>query len=526
MGERVVLGSDHRGYPLKRELARRLAAVGFEVEDVGPGSEAPVDYPDFAAPAARAVSEGAAERGIVICGSGLGVMYTANRFPRVRAALVHDAASAALARRHNDANVLALSGDRTDPETAWRIVTTWLETPFEGGRHVARVAKIDALTRGREEGAALAAVDPELAQLARREAQRQEGELDLRSVANFASPTVREALGSALAHRSGSFGASALASEVESLARERAQDLFGMAGAEVRAPSLFDAQRILLPPEQSAAALVVGAELADPESGRLDGDALAERLRRARPSLVVVRAEEFVRALDYPALAALARSIHARLAVDLGGLAGLVAAGALPSPVGSADEICAATDRTLRGPRGALLLFRAERAAAIGAQLGRPRSGRPGAHEVAALAVALREAGTPAFRAYVLRARDHARALAAALAERGVPIFAGGTDTHIVELALPPAEVNAAADRLVRAGLRGEVRELGGRTRLRLASAAVTTRGLDAAAIGELAGAVAGALDGSEVAAREAAAQVAALCRRFPLHAGRRGEAG
>ena len=78
-------------------------------------------------------------RGIVICGSGLGVSYTANRFPRVRAALVHDVESAALARQHNDANVLALSGDRIDPETAWQIVSTWLATPFEGGRHALRV---------------------------------------------------------------------------------------------------------------------------------------------------------------------------------------------------------------------------------------------------------------------------------------------------------------------------------------------------------------------------------------------------
>jgi ribose 5-phosphate isomerase B len=139
MADLIVLASDHRGLALKQALRRRLEAAGHEVRDVGTHSSEPVNYPEFAAPAARAVSSGEASRGIVICGSGLGVSYTANRFPRVRAALVHDVETAALARQHNDANVLALSGDRTDPELAWQIVQTWLATPFEGGRHTLRV---------------------------------------------------------------------------------------------------------------------------------------------------------------------------------------------------------------------------------------------------------------------------------------------------------------------------------------------------------------------------------------------------
>ena len=122
MADPIVLASDHRGFPLKQALRRRLEAAGHEVRDVGTDSAESVNYPEFAAPAARAVSNGEVSRGIVICGSGLGVAYTANRFPRVRAALVHDVESAALARRHNDANMIALAGDRTDPETAWKIV--------------------------------------------------------------------------------------------------------------------------------------------------------------------------------------------------------------------------------------------------------------------------------------------------------------------------------------------------------------------------------------------------------------------
>ena len=114
----IVMASDHRGVRLKGELRRRLEAAGHAVLDIGTQGDESVDYPEFAGPAARAVSEGNNERAIVICGAGLGVMYTANRFPRVRAAWVQDAEAAEMSRRHNDANVLALPGDRLDGDAA------------------------------------------------------------------------------------------------------------------------------------------------------------------------------------------------------------------------------------------------------------------------------------------------------------------------------------------------------------------------------------------------------------------------
>jgi len=172
---RIVVANDHRGSRLKRELRERLEQEGYEIVDLGTDGEESVDYPEFAAPAARAVSEGKYARGIVICGSGLGVMYAANRFPGVRAALAHDVEAAEMARLHNDANMLALSGDRLDAESAWPIVRAWLDTPFEGGRHERRIRQIDELTRveplqvGR--GPALAEVDAEIASVLRREAR-------------------------------------------------------------------------------------------------------------------------------------------------------------------------------------------------------------------------------------------------------------------------------------------------------------------------------------------------------------------
>jgi len=154
VSERIAMGADHRGAALKNALKARLQAQGHTVLDFGPADDsAPVDYPDTAAPAARALANGEATRLIVICGTGLGVMYTANRFPGVRAALVADVESAVLARKHNDANGLALSGDRLDEGSAWPIVVAWLDTPFEGGRHKARIDKIDSLTHFKREQA-------------------------------------------------------------------------------------------------------------------------------------------------------------------------------------------------------------------------------------------------------------------------------------------------------------------------------------------------------------------------------------
>src|SRR5215468_363558 len=202
----IAIACDHRGYPLKQALRERLERAGHTVRDFGTDGTAPVDYPDFAGPAAEAVSRGEAQRGIVICGSGLGVCYTANRFPRVRAAWVQDAAAAELSRRHNDANVLALPGERLDAERAWPIVERWLATGFEGGRHVARIAKIDEVARrawqeqlGR--AGALDAGDPEIATLVHAEAKRQALGLELIASENFVSEAVLEAVGTVLTNK-------------------------------------------------------------------------------------------------------------------------------------------------------------------------------------------------------------------------------------------------------------------------------------------------------------------------------------
>lgn len=143
---RIAIGSDHAGFALKEMLKKELAAGGHPVVDVGTSSEASCDYPDFAAAVARSVARKECERGILVCGTGIGMSMAANRTAGVRAAVCHGEYAAEMSRRHNDANVLCLGSRILTADLARRIVNLWLATPFEGGRHEGRVRKIDAST--------------------------------------------------------------------------------------------------------------------------------------------------------------------------------------------------------------------------------------------------------------------------------------------------------------------------------------------------------------------------------------------
>jgi ribose 5-phosphate isomerase B len=140
---RIALGSDHAGYRYKTILAKHLTSLGHEVVDFGTDSEESVDYPDFIRPAAEAVAQGKCERGIVLGGSGNGETIAANRFKGVRCALCWSEETAKLARQHNNANMISLGQRLISEELALTIVNTWLNTAFEGGRHIRRIEKLD-----------------------------------------------------------------------------------------------------------------------------------------------------------------------------------------------------------------------------------------------------------------------------------------------------------------------------------------------------------------------------------------------
>ncbi len=145
---RVAIASDHAGFALKQELVRYLTEGHVTFDDLGTTSDTTTDYPDFAAAVGRAVVEGRADRGILICGTGIGMSIAANKIGGIRAALVTDVEAARLSREHNDANVIALGGRTTAPELARAIVDVFLKTPFSGGRHAERVRKIARLEPG------------------------------------------------------------------------------------------------------------------------------------------------------------------------------------------------------------------------------------------------------------------------------------------------------------------------------------------------------------------------------------------
>lgn len=139
---KIAIGSDHRGYEIKQHIIGQLRALGHEVFDLGPDSESSVDYPDFAFQVGEFITSGQAERGVLICGTSIGMCIAANKVPGIRAAPCYDTVTAEVSRRHNDANVICLSADLLGEEIMERMIRIWIDTPFEGGRHARRVEKI------------------------------------------------------------------------------------------------------------------------------------------------------------------------------------------------------------------------------------------------------------------------------------------------------------------------------------------------------------------------------------------------
>src|SRR3989441_11643509 len=195
----LALGADHAGYELKESLKQHLQERGVNVVDFGTTSTLAADYPDFAQVVAHNVAEQKANLGVLVCATGLGMSIAANKVPGARAALVFDEKMAALARQHNDANVLCLGGKFVGAEQAKKMVDAFLDAHFEGGRHARRVAKVERI-----EAAGmfrLGNVDPEVAEAIRSERQRQQENIELIASENFTSPAVLEAQGSVLTNK-------------------------------------------------------------------------------------------------------------------------------------------------------------------------------------------------------------------------------------------------------------------------------------------------------------------------------------
>jgi glycine hydroxymethyltransferase len=559
----IILASDHRGFALKQALIEKLEREGHATLDFGTASDASVDYPEFAAPAARAVSEGRNQRAIVICGSGLGVSYTANRFPHVRAALVQDVEAAEASRRHNDANVLALPGDRLDPERAFAIVKAWLATPFDGGRHARRVAQIDELTRPAhaDPSPGIAEVDPEIQRLIRLEGRRQALSLELIASENFVSEAVLQAAGSVLTNKYAEgypgrryYGGCEIVDEVEQLAIDRAKQLFGAEHANVQPHAGSQANeavyRALIEVGDTVLAMNLdhGGHLTHGspvnfsgklyrivpygvrrDSEQIDYDELRKLALEHRPKLIQCGTTAYSRVLDFDAFRSIADEVGALLFADIAHIAGLVAAGVHPSPIGKAHVVTTTTHKTLRGPRGGLILCDAAFAKAVDSAVFPGGQGGPLMHIIAAKAVALREALAPSFKAYCAQIVANARALARGVAQRGYRIVSGGTDVHLFLLSLVDRDTTGKAGQIAleRAGITTnknmvpyDPRKPAVTSGLRIGTPAVTTRGMREPEMAVIAGLIARALDrpGDVEELDRIREDVELLCRRFPLY--------
>ena len=460
----IAVGTDHGGLELKNAISAYLAEKGHTIMDCGASSFDPNDdYPEFAASVGLAVSTGNADAGILFCRTGLGMAMVANRFHGVRAAVVNSVETAAITRTHNATNVLTLSGDNVDLESAKAITDTFFATAFtDQGRHLRRVEQIE--TASYDDIAAIRESDPAVAAIIDEEAVRQRDGIELIASENFASCAVRAAQGSVLTNKYAEgypgkryYNGCVHVDEVESIAIERVKKLFGAEAANVQPHSGSGANQAvytaLCQPGDTVLAMSLdhGGHLTHGHplnfSGKLynmvpygvsreteciDYDEIEKLAVENKPRMILAGASAYPRIIDFARLREIADKVGALLFVDMAHIAGLVAAGEHPNPVPYCDVVTTTTHKTLRGPRGGLILCKEEHLKAINSAVFPGLQGGPLEHVIAAKAVCFKEALSQEFKDYQHQVRLNAAKLAGELAARGFRIVSGGTDNHLM----------------------------------------------------------------------------------------------
>ena len=338
---RIALGADHGAIDLKNAVAAHLKEMGHEIHDFGSHTHDSVDYADYSNLVARNVADGTYDFGILACTTGVGMSIAANRHRHVRAANVRTVDEAATIRRHNDANVLCLSGKDTDSATAAAMADAFLGTSFEGGRHEARICK--------SSGSRIAQTDPAIFDAITAEEKRQRNNIELIASENFASPAVMEAQGSLLTNKYAEgypgrrwYGGCENVDVVETLAIERAKEIFGAEHANVQPHSGSQANTavyfsVLKPGDKIFTMdLAHGGHLTHGHkanfSGRfydvthygvsaddeqIDYAELEKTARELKPALITVGASAYPRVIDFERMGKLAREIGSYLFVDM-----------------------------------------------------------------------------------------------------------------------------------------------------------------------------------------------------------------
>lgn len=514
---KIAIAADHGGLELKNAVVAHLKSRGYGVEDLGTHTTDSVDYPDFAECVSQQVLAGTADVGILCCTSGIGMAIAANRHPGIQASVVADPQTAAVTREHNNSNVLCLAGKTTPEPLAREIVDAWLQTPFAGGRHGRRVDKMN-LSRLPQD--CLEATDPVVAGIIRAEQKRQQNHIELIASENFTSQAVMAAQGSCLTNKYAEgypgkrwYGGCEEVDKVEQLAIDRVCQLFGARFANVQPHSGSQANTavyfsVLEPGDRILTMnLAHGGHLTHGNkanfSGRfyevvhygvsqkdehLDYDELQKMAEECKPKMITAGASAYPRIIDFERMGQIAKSVGAYLFVDMAHIAGLVAGGIHPNPMAHADFVTSTTHKSLRGPRGGIILTNNEELAKkINSQVFPGVQGGPLMHVIAAKAVCFGECLRPEFAEYSKQIVKNAQALAARLTELGYRIVSGGTDNHLMLVDLRPRGLNGkiASETLDQAGITvnkngipfdTEKITLGGG--IRVGTPAVTTRGM------------------------------------------------
>ena len=554
-----ALGADHGGYELKEALKQHLQQRGLSVTDFGAKSKEPGDdYPDFARPAAQAVAAGRAEFGLLVCTSGIGMCIAANKVPGVRAALVADVQTAALVRQHNDVNVLCLAGKTTPVETGEKILDAFLNAKFEGGRHERRVGKLEL--RLTLPPLRLRGVDSIVADAIEHERVRQQENIELIASENFVSPAVLEAQGSVLTNKYAEgypkkrwYGGCENMDTVEQLAIDRARKLFGAEHVNVQPHSGSQANMAvyfaMLKPGDKMLTMDLshGGHLTHgnkanfsgkffeivhygvrKDDERIDYDQLAAMAREHKPKMITVGASAYPRIIDFKRMGEIAREVGAYLLADIAHIAGLVAVGIHPSPMAHADFVTTTTHKTLRGPRGGLILCREKNAKEIDSTVFPGIQGGPLEHVIAAKAVCFQEALQPSFKAYQEQIVKNAAALADGMKRNGYRLVSGGTDNHLMLVDVGAKNVTGKDCQIAldEAGITVNKNTIPFETRspfqasgIRLGTPAVTTRGMKEAEMAAIADMISEVLlDIKNVeAAHKVRDRVRELTAKFPL---------
>ncbi|HVM18763.1 MAG TPA: serine hydroxymethyltransferase [Egibacteraceae bacterium] len=409
--------------------------------------------------------------------------------------------------------------------------------------------------------AALHDTDPDIAELVDGEEQRQAEVIRLIASENYVSQAVLDATGSALTNKYSEgyagkryYEGQQFIDQVEQLAIDRAKSVFGVDHANVQpysgSPGNLAVYLAMCEPGDTVMgmSLPMGGHLTHGwgvsitgkwfkpvrydvrrEDGRVDMDQVRDLAKAERPKIIFCGGTAIPRTIDFPAFAEIAREIDAVLVADIAHIAGLVAGGAHPSPVGHAEIITTTTHKTLRGPRGAMILSDEAHAKALDRAVFPGLQGGPHNHTTAGIAVALREASQPAFREYAHQIVANAKALAAGLSERGFDLVSGGTDNHLILVDLTSKDVpgKPAAQALDRAGIETNYNAVPYDPRkpfdpsgLRLGTAAVTSRGMKEAEMAQVAAWIDAVVDavraGDEDAVEKIRGEVVEMTRGFP----------